>query len=112
MTLEFPFCSLFGFIVIHMIMYAGDIYFWRRYRVNYSFIFGFKQGTELGYREVLFLASALSMLTLAGAISNLDMEMDPKTKKYQALTEIVPLALLLVRIISQSRFESELVELN
>ncbi|XP_031396311.1 phosphate transporter PHO1 homolog 9-like isoform X2 [Punica granatum] len=91
--------SLFGFIVLHMVMYAGNIYFWRRYRINYSFIFGFKQGTELGYREVLLLGFGLAILTLAGALSNLDMEMDPKTQEFQALTEIVPLALLLVVII-------------
>ncbi|XP_031396309.1 phosphate transporter PHO1 homolog 9-like [Punica granatum] len=95
----FPLYSLFGFIVLHMIMYAGNIYFWRRYRINYSFIFGFKQGTELGYREVLLLSFGLAVLTLAAAISNLDMEMDPKTEKYQALTEMLPLALLLVVII-------------
>ena len=51
-----PFCSLFGFIVIHMLMYSANLYFWRRYRVNYSFIFGFKKGTELGYREVFVLS--------------------------------------------------------
>ncbi|CAN0923604.1 Phosphate transporter PHO1 homolog 3 [Linum grandiflorum] len=51
METMFPLYSLFGFIVLHIVMYAANIYFWRRYRVNYSFIFGFKQGTELGYRH-------------------------------------------------------------
>ncbi|XP_031396743.1 phosphate transporter PHO1 homolog 3-like [Punica granatum] len=92
--------SLYGFIVLHMFMYAGNIYFWRRYRINYSFIFGFKQGTELGYREVLLLGFGLAILTLAGVLSNLDMEMDPKTQEFQALTEIDPLALLLAWMIS------------
>ncbi|XWS30233.1 hypothetical protein CRYUN_Cryun24cG0099200 [Craigia yunnanensis] len=92
----FPLYSLFGFIVLHMLMYSGNIFFWKRYRVNFSFIFGFKQGTELGYREVLLLISGLSLLTLAGVISHLDMEIDPSTKSFRTLTELIPLYLLIV----------------
>ncbi|XP_034690475.1 phosphate transporter PHO1 homolog 3-like [Vitis riparia] len=94
----FPLYSLFGFIVLHMLMYAGNIYFWRRYRVNYSFILGFKQGTQLGHQEVLFLGFGLAVLALASVLSNLDLEMDPKTKDYQAVTELIPLGLLLLVI--------------
>ncbi|CAK7340299.1 unnamed protein product [Dovyalis caffra] len=92
----FPLYSLFLFVVLHMLMYAANIYFWRRYRVNYSFIFGFKQGTQLGYREVLLLGFGLAVLSLASVLANLDMEMDPKTNDYQALTELVPLSLVVV----------------
>ncbi|KAK8534010.1 hypothetical protein V6N13_028312 [Hibiscus sabdariffa] len=92
----FPLYSLFGYIVLHMLMYAGNVYFWKRYRINYSFIFGFKQGTELGYREVLLLSSGLSMLALAGVISHLDMDMDPRTKSFRTLTELIPLFLVIV----------------
>ncbi|KAF9600984.1 hypothetical protein IFM89_014969 [Coptis chinensis] len=67
---------------------------YRRYRVNYPFIFGFKQGTELGYREVFLVSTALATLALAAVLSNLDMEMDPKTKDYEALTELMPLGLV------------------
>ncbi|XP_031116904.1 phosphate transporter PHO1 homolog 3-like [Ipomoea triloba] len=95
----FPLYSLFGFIVLHMLMYAGDIYFWRRYRINYPFIFGFKQGTELGYREVLLLASGIFVLALAAVLSHLDMEMDPVTRTYKVLTESVPLILISVLLI-------------
>ncbi|KAK8644345.1 hypothetical protein V6N13_123654 [Hibiscus sabdariffa] len=91
----FPLYSLFGYIVLHMLMYAGNVYFWKRYRVNFSFIFGFKQGTELGYREVLLLSSGLSLLALAGVISHLDMEIDPSTKSFRTLTELIPLFLLI-----------------
>lgn len=79
-----------------MMMYSANIYFWRRYRVNYTFMFGFKQGTELGHREVFFLSSGLAVLTLACILSNLDMEIDPKTKSFEAITESIPLALLTV----------------
>ncbi|XP_019195562.1 PREDICTED: phosphate transporter PHO1 homolog 3-like [Ipomoea nil] len=95
----FPLYSLFGFIVLHMIMYAGDIYFWRRYRINYPFIFGFKQGTELGYREVLLLASGISVLSLAAVLSHMSMEMDPVTRSYKVLTESVPPILITLLLI-------------
>ncbi|XWS10349.1 hypothetical protein CRYUN_Cryun39dG0069500 [Craigia yunnanensis] len=90
----FPLYSLFAFIVLHMLMYAVNIFFWRRYRVNCTFIFGFKQGTELGYREVLLMSFGLAALALASVISNLDMEMNPKTGDYKALTELLPLILV------------------
>ncbi|GMJ11643.1 PHO1 homolog 3 [Hibiscus trionum] len=95
----FPLYSLFGFMVLHMLMHAGNIYFWRKYRVNYSFIFGFKQGTELGFREVLLLSFGLGTLALISVVSNLDMEMDPETGDYKALTELLPLSLLLLVVI-------------
>ncbi|KFK33778.1 hypothetical protein AALP_AA5G058900 [Arabis alpina] len=91
----FPLYSLFGFVSVHLFMYAADIYFWSRYRVNYPFIFGFEQGNDLGYREVLMIGSGLTVLTFGGVISNLDMEMDPRTKSFSVITELVPLALLL-----------------
>ncbi|KAF8390162.1 hypothetical protein HHK36_024684 [Tetracentron sinense] len=94
----FPLYSLFGFIVLHMLTYAVNIYFWRQYRVNYSFIFGFKQGTELGYREIFLLSSGLAILALASVLSNLDMQMDPKTKDYKVLTELLPLGLVVVTL--------------
>ncbi|KAH9738820.1 phosphate transporter PHO1 [Citrus sinensis] len=94
----FPLYSLFAFVVLHMLMYAANICFWRQYRVNYPFIFGFKQGTELGYREVLLVSFCLAALALTSVLSNLDMEMNPKTKEYEALTELLPLGLVLVAL--------------
>ncbi|KAL0540681.1 hypothetical protein IC582_020691 [Cucumis melo] len=91
----FPLYSLFGFIVLHMLMYSSNIYFWRRYRVNYAFMFGFKQGTELGCWEVFFLSSVLAVITLVCVLSNLDMEADPRTRTFAAITESIPLALLI-----------------
>ncbi|KAE8666048.1 Phosphate transporter PHO1-like protein 5 [Hibiscus syriacus] len=96
METMFPLYSLFGFIVLHTVMYAGNVYFWRRYRVNYAFIFGFKQGTELRYREVLLVSFGLAAMALASVLSNLHLEMDPETNDYKAFTEIVPLIVVLV----------------
>ncbi|KAL7091365.1 hypothetical protein ACP275_12G100900 [Erythranthe tilingii] len=99
MDTMFPLYSLFGFIVLHMAMYGANIYFWRKYRVNYAFIFGFKEGTELGYREVLLISFSISVLALAGVLANLDMEMDPVTKDYKALTELLPLGLVMLAVV-------------
>ncbi|XP_071915674.1 phosphate transporter PHO1 homolog 9 [Coffea arabica] len=90
----FPLYSLFGYIVLHMVLFAVNMYLWRCFRVNYPFIFGFKE--FVGYREVLLLASGLSVLTLAAVLSNLDMEMDSGTKSYRTITELVPLGLVTV----------------
>ncbi|KAK7368378.1 hypothetical protein VNO80_10403 [Phaseolus coccineus] len=94
----FPLHSLYGYVVLHLLMYAADIYFWRRYRVNHSFIFGFKQGTDLGYNQVLLLGFGLAVLALGGVLVNLDMQIDPQTQDYQTLTELIPLILLLAVI--------------
>jgi len=79
-----------------MIIYSANTYFWRRFKINYPFIFGFKEGTELGYREVFLLSSGLAVLALAAVLSNLDMEMDQRTKSFSAFTESVPLGLVIV----------------
>ncbi|KAI3799107.1 hypothetical protein L1987_34397 [Smallanthus sonchifolius] len=96
MSTIFPLYSLFVYIVLHMLMYAANIYFWKRFRVNYAFIFGFKPTTELGYKEILLLSSALLVLTLAAVLSNLEMEMDERTQSFTTLTELVPLGLVTV----------------
>uniref|UniRef100_A0A0D3DG21 EXS domain-containing protein n=1 Tax=Brassica oleracea var. oleracea TaxID=109376 RepID=A0A0D3DG21_BRAOL len=94
METMFPLYRFFGFVVLHVIMYAANIYFWKIYRVNYSFIFGFKQGTELGYRHVLLLSFGLGTFSLCAALLNLDMEMDSQTKDYKTFSELIPLFLL------------------
>ncbi|KAL7221367.1 hypothetical protein ACSBR1_023344 [Camellia fascicularis] len=104
----FPLYSLIGFIDLHMIMFTGNIYFWRHFGVNYAFIFGFKKGMELGYREVLLVGSGLAVLTLASVISNLDMDMDPRTRRsFRTTTELVPLGLVtLVLLITFCAFNA------
>ncbi|KAF3431502.1 hypothetical protein FNV43_RR26233 [Rhamnella rubrinervis] len=99
METMFPLYSLFGFIVLHILMYAINIYYWRLYRANYSFIFGFKKGTELSHREVLLIAFVIASVGLGSVLSNLDMEMDPKTKDFKAWTEIIPLILVVSVIV-------------
>nr|XP_043614559.1 phosphate transporter PHO1 homolog 3-like [Erigeron canadensis] len=94
MNTIFPLYSMFGFFVLHMLMYAGNVYYWTRYRVNYSFIFGCKPGTELRFKEVLLISSSLSVLILAAILTNLEMDLDPNTQTYKTITELLPLGLV------------------
>ncbi|XP_042499329.1 phosphate transporter PHO1 homolog 3-like isoform X1 [Macadamia integrifolia] len=106
METMFPLYSLFGFVVLHMVMYGINIYLWRRYQVNHPFIFGIKQGTELGYREVFLLSSGLAVLAFSSVLANLNMEMDLRTKEYKSITELVPLGLFcLVLVITFCPFD-------
>ncbi|XP_057855602.2 phosphate transporter PHO1 homolog 10 isoform X4 [Cryptomeria japonica] len=92
MDAVFPLYSILGCIFLHMLMYAADIYLWVHYRINYPFIFGFKSGSELGYREILLIAMAISLFSMFGIISNLNME----TKDLPTIPEVIPLILMLV----------------
>ncbi|KAJ4874653.1 Phosphate transporter PHO1-like protein 10 [Raphanus sativus] len=91
-----PLYSLFGYIILHMLMYSANIYFWRLYRVNYTFIFGFKQGTELGYREVFLVSTGLSVLAFICFLLNLQFDMDWKMKVHNTLPEVIPLGLVTI----------------
>ncbi|CAN1815531.1 Phosphate transporter PHO1 homolog 10 [Linum perenne] len=90
------FCSLFGYVILHMLVYAADIYFWRRFRVNYPFIFGFERGTELDHRQVFLLSTGLAFLVLASLLANLHLDLSSKANKYKQLTELMPLGLIIV----------------
>lgn len=78
-------------------MYATDLYFWRRCRVNYPFIFGFKRGTALGWQEVFLLSTGFAVLASASFLANLYLDRDPSTQKYRTEAEKVPLGTTAVR---------------
>ncbi|KAJ8569970.1 hypothetical protein K7X08_006547 [Anisodus acutangulus] len=89
-----PLYSFYAYIVLHMLLYAANIYFWRHYKINYAFIFGFKQGTELSYREVFLLSNGLAMLVLAALLMHL--HMNTRAEVYGTRIEYVPLGLIMV----------------
>ncbi|EOA34923.1 hypothetical protein CARUB_v10020007mg [Capsella rubella] len=91
-----PLYSLFGFIILHMLMYSANIYFWKRYRVNYTFIFGFKQGTELGYRDVFLISTGLAVLAFVCFLLNLQFDMDWRLRDHKTLPEVIPLGLVAI----------------
>ncbi|XP_017223893.1 phosphate transporter PHO1 homolog 10 isoform X2 [Daucus carota subsp. sativus] len=92
----YPLYSFYAYIVLHMLFYSASIYFWRRYKVNYAFIFGFKQGTELGYREVFLLSTGLAVLVLSTFLVHLHIKMDSKTEHYETYVDLIPLGLACV----------------
>lgn len=79
-----------------MLMYSGDIYFWKRYRVNYPFIFNFKQGTEVGYRQVLLLSTGLAVLALASFLANFNILIGLSVTDNKNYAKLIPLLVLLV----------------
>ena len=80
-----------------MLMYAADIYFWKRYRINYAFIFNFKQGTELGFREVFLLSTGLAVLALASFLANFNMIIGLKLGEPNTFAKLIPFLVVLVR---------------
>ncbi|KAL4578256.1 hypothetical protein LXL04_014376 [Taraxacum kok-saghyz] len=92
----FPLYSLYAYIILHLLLYAANIYFWRRCRINYPFIFGLKQGTELSYQDVVLVSSGLAVLTLATFLVHLHMKLDSVHSDYEKYIELVPLGLLIL----------------
>ncbi|KAL2933260.1 Phosphate transporter PHO1-like protein 10 [Bienertia sinuspersici] len=82
--------------ILHMLMYAGVIYFWKLYRINYPFILNFKQGTELGYREVFLLSSGLAVLALATFFTNSNILIGLTLSDSKNYAKLIPLFVLLV----------------
>lgn len=81
-----------------MLLYAANLYFWRHYKTNYPFMFGFKMGTGLGYRHVVLLATGLAVLSLVGFLANLNLDLGGfRIPHYKTFTELVPLVVLMVR---------------
>lgn len=80
-----------------MLVYSANIYFWRRYKINYPFIFGFKQGTELGYIEVFLLSNGLAVIALTTLLVHLHVKMDSGSPHYETYIELLPLGLVVVR---------------
>jgi len=78
-------------------MYAADIYFWKRYRINYPFIFNFKQGTELSFQQVCLLATGFAVLALASFVANFNMIIGLKPGELNTFAKLIPLLVVLVR---------------
>ncbi|XP_058777329.1 phosphate transporter PHO1 homolog 10-like isoform X2 [Vicia villosa] len=95
----FPLYSLFGYITLHMLMYAANTYFWRRYRINYQFLFGIRPGTELDHKDVFLLTTGHAVIAVLCFLINLQLEMNQKDRSYKTATELVPLSLIVLVIL-------------
>lgn len=89
--------SFHAYIVLHMLLYAANIYFWRRYRINYPFIFGFERETELGSQEVFLLSNGLAMVVLGTFLAHLHIMMESTSQDQHTIVEFIPLGLIVVR---------------
>jgi len=63
--------STWGLVLLHMYMYGWNVYAWQQVRINYPFIFEFSPGTELRYREVLLICTAVTSVLLGTMIVHL-----------------------------------------
>ncbi|KAI5437359.1 phosphate transporter PHO1 homolog 10 isoform X1 [Lathyrus oleraceus] len=95
----FPLYSLFGYITLHMLMYAANTYFWRRYRINYPFLFGIRHGTELDHKDVFLLTAGHAVIAVLCFLINLQLEMNQTDRSYKTATELVPLSLIVLAIL-------------
>nr|XP_009802293.1 PREDICTED: phosphate transporter PHO1 homolog 9-like isoform X2 [Nicotiana sylvestris] len=92
----FPLYNFYGYIILHMLLFAVNIYLWRCYKINYSFIIlGFKPGTELDHREVFVLASGLTVVVLTTFLVHLHIRMDSTIQDHETYVELLPLGLLI-----------------
>lgn len=90
--------SSLALVLLHLYLYGWNLYTWRQTRINYPFIFEFKPGTELGYRQVLCVASGFTSLLLAAMNSHL--YISTKRAPRFKVSEIIPLAAVLVCVLS------------
>ncbi|XP_076890368.1 LOW QUALITY PROTEIN: phosphate transporter PHO1 homolog 10-like [Bidens hawaiensis] len=93
----FPLYSLYAYIILHMLLYAANIHFWKHCRINYPFIFGVKQGTELSSQDVFLFSTGLAvLLTLGTFLVHIHLKVDSVNSVYSKHTELVPAGLLQV----------------
>lgn len=86
--------STLGLILLHMYMYGWNVYAWQRARINYPFIFEFSPGTELRYREVFLVCTALTSLLLGTMIAHIIASTREAT--HFGTSEFAPLGITLV----------------
>eukprot|EP00249_Psilotum_nudum_P004394 c17923_g1_i1 orf=111-2138(-) len=65
---SFPICSTLSLFLLHMYMYACNLYLWKRVGINHVFIFEITPGTELSFYDIMLLNMGLTTLLLGGMI--------------------------------------------
>ncbi|CAK9229909.1 unnamed protein product [Sphagnum troendelagicum] len=89
--------STLGLVLLHMYMYGWNVYAWEKTRINYGFIFEFSTGTELHYREVLLICTALSSMLLGTMIVHI-IASTKEAPNYHC-SDWVPLSITLVFLV-------------
>ncbi|KAH7441799.1 hypothetical protein KP509_03G054900 [Ceratopteris richardii] len=96
MDTVFPIFSLLSLAVLHLYMYGWNLFLWREKRINYAFIFEFATNTEMNYRDVLLVSSALTMLIVGGLLGHF-IAYTTLSRPFNAA--IIPLLILMVFIL-------------
>ncbi|XP_024544648.1 phosphate transporter PHO1-like [Selaginella moellendorffii] len=94
--IAFPMFSTLVLFLLHMYVYACNIYIWRKSRINYAYIFEFEPRSQLKYQDVLLLSTLITMLLIAAMVFYLVLYTIPTTS--DKFREFVPLGALLVWI--------------
>eukprot|EP00897_Mesotaenium_endlicherianum_P008427 jgi/Mesen1/7612/ME000397S06676 len=66
MSSVLPVFSGLALVLLHVYLYAANVWLWRYKLINYAFIFEFSPGTELRHRQLLLLSTGLTAVLLGG----------------------------------------------
>ncbi|KAG0563848.1 hypothetical protein KC19_8G064200 [Ceratodon purpureus] len=86
--------STLGLVLLHLYMYGLNVYTWQRARINYPFIFEFSPGSELRYREIFLVCTALTSLLLGTMIAHI-IASTREIQRYST-SEFAPMAITLL----------------
>lgn len=92
----FPTFSMLALVLFHMYLYGWNIFLWRRARINYAFIFEFSPGSELRYREVLLVCTALTTLLIGAMVVHLSIHSTLIEGQASPYIDLIPIAVLLM----------------
>ncbi|XP_024357946.1 phosphate transporter PHO1 [Physcomitrium patens] len=92
----FPTFSILALVLLHMYMYGWNIFLWRRARINYAFIFEFSPGSELRYREVLLVCTALTTLLIGAMVIHLSIHSTLIPGQASPYIDLIPVGVLLI----------------
>ncbi|KAH9305024.1 hypothetical protein KI387_009428, partial [Taxus chinensis] len=84
-----PIFSTLILLLFHIYMYGLNVYFWKRTRINYAFIFEFAPGTEMRGLEVMILSTGLLTIVISSIVAHL---LFPRG-------ELIPISILLVILV-------------
>lgn len=87
---------MLALILFHMYLYGWNIFLWRRARINYAFIFEFSPGSELRYREVLLVCTALTTILIGAMVLHLSIHSTLIQGQASPYIDLIPVAVLLV----------------
>lgn len=89
---------MLALVILHMYLYGWNIFIWRRVRINYAFIFEFTPGSELRYREVLLVCTALTALLIGAMVIHLTIHSTLVQGQASAYIDLIPFAVMLVSV--------------